>query len=211
MKLYTTGPALCFAGVGGTPGARSPLVLGTCQQAPQIELIRAYTPVMNDLAGQVLPMDEIWQGERAIISLPLNRFQLATVLRMQSLPNFNGLPGQNTSIDIGTAMAQEGNTWPFYMVFPYATGVTARASMNNDLMPGYRFWSCKLVDADKIKPGTTEMSEILTIQADRAYTGSNDPLQGTMVGGSPGPLSALNLAPRLYDFNIAAVNNVTFT
>lgn len=202
-KLWTTGPVLMYAGVGGSASSRSILFLGTGEEAPEINLHREYEPVRNDLSGTVLPMDETYEGQEAMVSVVMNRFNWLTLLRCQtaSEANFGSLtPGSDVAGAIGSLMAQEGQTFPLYCVFPYAT----RASMAT--MPlGYRFWSAKMIGPDNIKGGTRNKKIHCQFKCMRSYTASTNPLSGPAVGGTPGLGAGFSSVGILYDFNVTGV------
>lgn len=201
-KMWTTGPALLYAGIAGGKNSKQIRFVGTGETAPDIELKRAYSPAKNDLAGTIIPMDEVYEGQEALITVTVNRYNLSTILAMQaaSEANFGGTPGYDTAGAIGSLMAQEGNTFPFYVVFPYATRPTMAG-----MMAGYRFWSGKLVGPDTVKPGTKEKQILLMVKCMRAYTASPSPLSGPALGGTPGLGAGFNSVGKLYDFDVAGV------
>lgn len=200
-KLYTTGPVHIFVGCGGSVNAKQVLYLGTGQEAPDIEIQREFEPVKNDIGGTMLPMDRVYEGQEAMISVALNRIKLTTLHAMQSIRLGGLTPGIETVDTIGTAICQEGWTYPTFLVFPYQA---AKASMA-DLPAGYRFWSTFLQGPDRIKPGTRVKQVHVLIRCMRHFGNVANPLSGSAVGGQPGLSTTLSLIPKLYDFDVSGM------
>ncbi len=202
-KVYVTGPVHMWAGVGGQDlNSKTPLYLGTGQQAPDIDIKCEWDQVMNDLSGTKLGFDDLYEGTEAMISFVLNRFKYATLLRMMSRPNYaQGTPGMEVSGDVGTLMGHENMTFPFWCKFPYNA-----KPFQNDMPAGLRFWSCKLLSPDKIQGGTKDKKIHCIVHAKRAFTNKSSPLGGpSIVYNGGGAASVNNLDGgtfKLYDYDM---------
>ncbi len=166
-RIYSTGPALIYAGVNDAPGV-VPVFIGTCQSAPEIDIQPSFHHVMNDLGGNQKPFDRMWEGEEGMVSGVLNRFNYLTLLRMMSRPRTNtatpGTAGINISGDVGTLMGQEGLTYHLWVAFP--KGGTLPYP---DLVPGYHFYAAMLLGPDKIQPGTKDLGVHCIWQCQRQF------------------------------------------
>lgn len=182
--IYSTGPALAYVNVltiaGGvvtTPNGTA-TYLGTFERPPKINISPAYTPVMNDLGGTVLPTDRVFQGQEAQISGTMNRFNMTT---MQGLMRQNGLPavivapgnqaaglaigeGTNTLAAYGGLMNQDVLGFVFYIVFSRGA-VAAQTAVG--LIPGYRFFSTFLEGPHDISAGSGEFKQAVSFRAQR--------------------------------------------
>src|SRR5215468_4185309 len=113
----TTGAVEIFAGVG--PG-RSHLFLGWGKTSPRFQRRYGYLPFFTDLGGPAIPMDEVFAGQEAYISVDLNFFRADTLGRVESVPNPGGSGALgNVFGDIGTLMVWEGMAYALTLVFPY--------------------------------------------------------------------------------------------
>lgn len=204
-KLWTSGPVLVFT---GTSLSKQPEYLGTGEEAPDVEISRSFEEVKNDLAGTVLPMDRVYEGQEGMTSVVLNRYNERVLLHCQSIrPGLadNASPGIDEVDNIGTMIGQEGWTYPLWLLFPYATLKPSMA----DMKPGYRFWSSFLIGPDQIKAGTRAKRVHLMFKHQRAFTAASSPV-GTVsaVGGAPNIASLINLKGKLYDFDMSNVANI---
>lgn len=201
-KVYCTGPAHLFVGVGDLVN-KTPLYLGTAESAPQISWRREYELVMNDLGGARLPLDRTAQGEEATISAVLTRWNESVFSRLMSVPVYTATRGQESTQpgdDLGTVMGQEGFTFPVWITFPYAV---SHAAFVGDMPPGYRFWSC-INMADAIMPGTRAKKHQVMFQATRAWTAKSAPV-GSLTESGGGALLARMV---LYDNDMSGLPDI---
>jgi len=139
-QLYTTGPAhiyLAFPTGSGTQN--SPVYFGTCEDAPQVQIIPKFEDVYNSIGGTV-PFDKSYQGEVALIDLDMNRYNESVYGILAARPRV-GTRGVNIAGDVGTLMGTEGYTIGVYLKFDFgAAGAAPKAAYTaNGMPPGYRF------------------------------------------------------------------------
>lgn len=188
-KIFTTGPALMFLSYG------EPMYLGTAESPPDIDLIGGFEPVFNDLGGTVLPMDRIYEGEEAIISFVLNKYNQPALDIIQAVVGGKTM-GRDTFGDIGTIIGQEDRTFGFGMVFPYAA-----KPIYSDMPAGYNFFSCFRIGPQGVRPGTRAKSHNLILRAQR-YTTARASLGNTI------STSLDSVVSTLYNFNVAAYSSL---
>lgn len=204
-SLWTTGPAHMFTVL--SPTSTTPVYVGTAETKPDIEVTPAWTEVKNDIAGQSLPLDRMYDGMEGMVSAIMTRWNYPVLLAMQARPNIavagagglGGAEGVNFQLDVGTMMSTEGFTYPFWVWFPKAA-LAAYAGMP----AGYRFWSTFLIGPDKIEPGTRAKKQALVVKAQRAFTPSNSPAQSVPGGMVPGGPTAVF---RLFDHNMTGISS----
>lgn len=164
-QLYTSGPAHVYWGQ---------LYLGTARVKPYIEIIPAWSRFYSDETGRVVPRDESFDMEHAVIVAELNRidfavYQLLTPQKYegQGLPTYKGgyaglkKAGSYTFDATGTMVIAEGFAQDLRIVFPYSP-VTAFAGMP----PGYRFPTTVFEGPDRFSDmGISDLALTLTWHA----------------------------------------------
>ena len=179
-SIYSTGPAYVYIGFLNKP---EPLTtdgevillgddidiffLGTCEDAPEIELQPIYVDVRSDTGGVSVPFDKIFDGQTARILLPrMNRFNWDVYKMLQGVPNV-GLTNnmaKNVAGDIGALMLREGSAVGVWIVFPYADPFLAFGTPE-DMPRGYHFPGGLFVGPNNLKPGTEDLKNSLLFQA----------------------------------------------
>lgn len=156
-QLYTTGPAHIFVGVGTGTGGLDVAYLGTCENAPRVQLRPASKGVMNAISGTVVPHDKSFQGEEGFIGLDLTRWNqsVLNVVRGRAVPSV-GPPGAYLPGDYGTLMITEGRAMRVWMTFPYAAKAAFNQAASGAMPPGYRFLYCEPIGPDDLGPLSTE-------------------------------------------------------
>jgi hypothetical protein len=205
VQLWTTGPAFLFTNVG-----TGIVFLGTAQSAPEIEVTPSFTPIMNDMSGQRLPMDRHYDGTEAIITAIFTRWNFSALMSMFNRPFATALQGAGTNsiFDMGTIMGQEGATYPLWVWFPKAPVAAGGANPANayaTMVPGYRFWSTLMIGPERISPGTKALTQSVVIQAQRAFTTFTDPVPGNIYDGGSGA------AFKLYDHDMTGISAALIT
>lgn len=160
--------------------------LGTAKVAPKIRIQRAYKKVFNDLTGQLLPFERIFQGEEAQIISPLNRFNQQVYALIASAPR-QGAPGSTAAgshgpLDIGAKVYQNSCGFGLILQFPFASTVNSPAGEGMPVC--YYFPVCVSEVDDFTSLGTAEEEIMLAITAQQGYipfTGSTSPLGGTVL------------------------------
>lgn len=173
-QLYCTGPAHVFIATSiysqGGPQSTGILYLGTCEDAPDIQLGPEYEPVRNDISGKKKPFDMQYQGEDALISLDLNRYNEAVYAIIANRPLRAGGRGVDTGIDIGALIATEGGQINVYVQFPFNPAKAAMMNAANGPMPpGYRFPFCVPIGPEKLSMGTKPKKVHLLMYAWQAW------------------------------------------
>lgn len=150
-QLYCTGPAHVFVGFSNQTGVGTPLYLGTAEDAPEIELGPEFEPVMNDISGKKKPLDMQYQGEDALISVDLNRYNEATYALLAQRINSGAPRGTDNALDIGSLAATEGLQLCCAILFPFA----AKPAMGaGGMPPGYYFPAVVPIGPEKLTMGT---------------------------------------------------------
>lgn len=164
-KVYSTGPA--YIHLATSPSATTGAFLGTCENAPDIDIELAFKDVKNDFGGKILPFDLNFQGRQGWVNVPaLNRFNWALFNKIVDMPTADGAsPGIDGWGEIGTNYAQEGMGLTIFVSFPY-NQFPAYA----DLPRGYRFVCCAVQDRVKVQPGTEDLKTGFVFHAIRIFT-----------------------------------------
>jgi hypothetical protein len=131
--------------------------------------MRAFKPLMNDVMAHMLPFDKSFQGEKAIISMSMSRWDYALYLRMAQ-PTLGGVPGTLNFGSLGTMMIYEGYAIRIGIQFPY-NAVAAFSGMP----AGYVFNACTMEADDISEEGGTE-GQILNLSFEA--TGIYNPATG---------------------------------
>lgn len=138
---YSTGPVAIYVGVGdtvtkkeildpntGSKGivaqyartvGKKPVFLGTCKRWPVIIIKPEWKPLFTDFSGQV-PEDIMFMGEHAYVIAEVNRYSEAVYRSISSRPYYWANRGKAFSSAVGTLMKHEEQTYPIWLVFPYA-------------------------------------------------------------------------------------------
>lgn len=181
-QLYSTGPAHVFvAGTGGTVTTHgTPLYLGTAESRPRINIMRHWREAMNDITGQISPMDLMYQGQSGIISVALSRWNEGVYQRIVHRSVNAGanaadiLPGVDSETSVGSLMIHEAQLTHLWLTFPKAVlpfyngggGLTG----NGGPFPlGYHFFATQIADQDEMSPGTDPLVRTLQFKAIRAF------------------------------------------
>jgi hypothetical protein len=169
---FVTGPCGAFVRLSSTP-----VFLGHCERSPSVQIRPYYSPVFSDFAGQRVPLDEIYDGEDAVISLDLTRYNEAVYTAMAARPSGmsplgpNAPRGANAPGDIGSLMLLEGYTFDLWLTFPYAAKAVFSSGATGGPMPaGYHMPACYLEGPDDLGPlGTTARRLRLNFHALRTF------------------------------------------
>jgi len=188
-SVQCTGAVLLYLNMPVAAGAYgSPRWLGTAERYPRVQRRAGWVPVFNDLGGQVIPIDTLFQGEDAFISVDLTRWDdnvmRAALARPSSVQAAEGTTGTG---DVGTLMCLEFKAHILYLVFPYA----AKTPMVNAGMPaGWRFPQAVLEGPDDFDSMGTAPRKIRTVW--HAYR-------------FMGPVSTGGASFTLFDFDMSSV------
>jgi hypothetical protein len=147
--LPVTGPAHIY--VGKRP-AGDFLYLGTAELAPSIQIVPAFQPVFNDIGGELVEFDSMYDGEKAIVAADINRYNEAVLAAMQARPfhTADSVPGFGNRLSRGTLMLQGGNAYPLYLKYSFFGTTNAVPGMP----AGCLFHAAMLSGPDAIIPGT---------------------------------------------------------
>ena len=153
-QAYTSGPCPLYAGVG-LNGA--PVFLGHAERFPRIQIRPRWSDVYCDLSGQSVPYDQVYDGEDAVVTADLTRWNesVYAVMADRAKTNSNFLAitsrGANGFGEIGSLMVTEGLAYNLYVVFPFA----AKAAYSATMPLGYRFQAAFLQGPDDFELGGT--------------------------------------------------------
>lgn len=196
-QIYVPGPALIYVGVANSQGV-TPEFFGTGETAPDVDVNGSLIPVMNDLGGTTLPFDRIWDGEEAMISVVINRFNWATMRKLLARPNFRRVaptPGTSISGDIGTLIGGEGMTYNLWLQWTYATKASMSGGAPEGPMPGgFRFFSAFMSYPTKMPGGTKDQKNSCIFQCQRGFG---------IPGGAGNGIPVGNFG--LYDWDMSAL------
>lgn len=132
MQPYSTGAVTVFAGLASGTGGRSPgpltsanatagktpFVLGTCETAPDPDVVAEYAPIRNDLAGPTLPAFNMYVGQSGTLTLNMTMWNETVANRLrQFIDRGSGslAPGTDRAIDRGTILELEGFAFPLWL------------------------------------------------------------------------------------------------
>jgi len=167
-SLFVTGPCLVYVGYLSS-GTYS--FLGTAQRPPRVRTRRGWVPVYNDLGGTQVPFDLLFAGQEAFIIADMNRFKMAVMQAISSMPNTDGIAGLNTAGDIGTLMQAEGAAFALVLVFPYAV---LKPAMRAAGLPGGLTFPCAVLEGpDDLEVGTVNMKKNLIFHCIPGYNPAN--------------------------------------
>lgn len=144
-QFWCTGPVQIWAGVGF---GSAPMFVGYTERQPEI-LVRPYwTTVLCDFFGQNSPADLIYDGEDALLTAEVTKFNenVYSIMADRAVAR-NGVAarGHNTPGEIGTLVVQEQVAFTLWFRFPYS----AKAAMAG--MPaGYRWPWVTLEGPDRL-------------------------------------------------------------
>ena len=167
VQPWVEGPNFISVGIAG--GALQ--FFGTAAHCPRPRIQRAFKPLMNDVMAHQLPFDKSFQGQKAIISMSMSRWNYAMYLQMAQTTQ-GGDPGSLNFGSLGTLMLFEGFAMNIGIQFPY-NAIAAFSAMPK----GYIFYGCTMESDDLMEEGGTEGQILnLTFEATSAYnpaTGGN--------------------------------------
>lgn len=139
---------------GGVNG-NSPVFLGTGETAPDIEIRTQWEPLMNDLGGSKVPFDYLCEGEEAIVSVELTRWNEKVLKAIQARPHASGGPrGTQNYLDIGSLMLTENLAYTMWLYFPFSQKAAFQNAANGAMPEGYRFPATFLEGPDVRRVGT---------------------------------------------------------
>jgi hypothetical protein len=173
---YVTGPVLIYAAPHffdskgyvpyNVPGT-SPnnfLFLGTCERYPQIEVIRNFNPVFNDIGGPMTPFDYEVQGSTKVISLDLNKFNETNLEQLFDLDT-------EDSLTRGSLLNTNRLAMELALVFSFFG--TPNAAGYPDLPPGEYYPSTKLLNYYLDPNGTVTRKCRLIIEASPVWSAAD--------------------------------------
>ena len=134
---YVTGPVDIWV----APGNEGAIFLGHAEHGPTISVRPRYSPVYVDLAGQTIPYDMVYDGEDAIVTATLTRWNQNVLDLIEAIAN-DTASGIDDPGDIGSLMLTEGKAYELWLHFPYA----AKPAFA-DMLPGQRF-PCAFLETD---------------------------------------------------------------
>lgn len=178
--------------------ARIPEYLGTAERAPFIDIVEAEEPWYTDEGGHLNPVDFIFMGETATVTVLVTRFSQFVLDRVHSRPNpVNGTSGRNRLKDFGHLAGLERGSFPLYIDFPNAV-LPIYAGLPN----GYRFWFAKLVSS-QIVPGTKAQTAALKFACRQAWQATSHSRPEAHAPVEKGAIEAV-----LYDHDLSLARSI---
>jgi hypothetical protein len=173
---YVSGPVDIWCGVG--PGY-TPLLLGWCEKFPTIQIRPSYSPVFVDIGGQMVPLDWMYQGEEALVSGDIIKWNENTYANIAAKSNrATPVRGYNGPGEMGTLMVGEGVAYPLWLRFPYTGKAAFQQAVSGSMPAGYRFVASFLMNDDMPQLGTAARKIHLVWHCVRVF----DPTVITSVG-----------------------------
>jgi hypothetical protein len=163
-QLYCTGPVDLWIGFN----FESPDFLGHSERGPSFQVRPQYSPVFVDLGGQNVPFDTVYDGEDAMVTVDLTRWNNGLLEIIQDKAGLTG-PGSDAPGNIGTLMVTEGSAYQLYLHFPYAAKAAFSNQTNGALPAGYRFRAAFLETDDSPDLGTKAKKQHLVFHCLRTF------------------------------------------
>jgi hypothetical protein len=170
-QLYTTGPVDLWV----APQGQGPFFLGHSEKGPSFQVRPQFSDVFVDLGGQNVPFDVVYQGEDALVTVDLARWNqnvLALIQDIATLGAGGNAPGNDPSGAIGTLMLTEQKAYPLYLRFPYASKAAFSTGPSGAEPPGYRFLFAMLQEDGFPDLGTKARKQHLVWHCLRAFNPS---------------------------------------
>jgi len=169
------------------------LPLGWSEKGPSFQIRPRYSDVYVDLGGQNVPFDVMYQGEDALVSITLAKFNQTTLNIIQNKANpGGGPPGTDPFGSIGTLMLTEQKAYNLFLRFPYASVKAfyyGAGNASGPMPPGYRFLQATFVTDDHPALGTKPKFPRVAWHCLRNF----DPSTGTF---------------KLFDFDMSAIGSI---
>lgn len=146
----------------------------------------AYKKVFNDLTGQLIPIERIFQGEEGQVLSPLNRFNQDVYTLISSAPRFgapNTFPrGSHGPLDIGAKVRENSCYFGLILQLPFAGTVNSPSS---EAMPKYYYFPmCVCENDDFEEMGTAAEEILLAITAQQVFIPGNNSSTNVLQGGT---------------------------
>lgn len=143
-KQFVTGPCDIFVNFGIIDGVLTePKFLGHSERGPRIQIRPQYTMTYVDITGLRTGFDAIYDGEDALVSFQLNRWNPSIYHETSHPFSRNSARGESRSGDVGTLMVYEGAARYLWIRFPHQA-----KSSYTEQVAGYRFHAAFLQTDD---------------------------------------------------------------
>lgn len=181
---YCTGPVHVFVRVpssGSSPflpegvlaGGEQIGYLGTTEVAPEIDWVKVWRPVFNAIGGEMVPFDQMYQGQVIQIRLDLERRSETVLEAIGQCPNFGRdgrlEDGDDATGDIGKLLLANGRAYEMWLVNTFWQQNVPNLAAMPDLKPGYYFRACKTDREFRGREGLMESKAFLQVEAVRSY------------------------------------------
>ncbi len=148
-----------------TPLASSPIYLGTCESTPQVVFQETSKPVFNDIGGGQIPMQQVEQGEMAVLASAINRFSKSTY---QTLLQQTQQLGRRAAFSRGRLRFGR-TTFKLWMVYENALDAIVRAEFPG-LEMGWYFPTVQIENRSFERMGTADELWVMNATAFPLYT-----------------------------------------
>lgn len=144
------------------------MYIGTCKEAPEVDVRPAYIDIKNDIGGRSVPIQKMYDGEQHLLYLTAtNRFDWAGY-KFMSRASVPGDVGPGVSIDgaLNRGSLSLGLD-DFEFVLRYSFGGTPN---NTVAFPvGRRYYSCTLLGARESTVGSRLMEVSMVLEANGLF------------------------------------------
>lgn len=173
--ISCSGPIHIYARFRSGPIAQ---YLGTCVEAPEPDHTYYHIPIMNDLGGRSVPFQIIQDGEDAVVSMVMNRFDINVCRGIRALPSAAGGGvvgnlGSETGFARGTLVIGSSD-FELVIVNKYAG---TPASGNSFLNLGRRYASSMLERYKESTKGSRVLEVAMLVKCENGFITSG-PLAG---------------------------------
>ena len=142
-QQWSTGAIHMFVAFNPAFGLGStPYYLGTCETFPRDERRPEWEMVLNDVSGRKKPLDASFQGEDAVVSCVLTRWDASVMNDLEDLPgSLTSVPGSYSFNDVGAMAMLEGLTSTVWLVRTFGSALANKTAYGADI-PGRRYLQC---------------------------------------------------------------------
>lgn len=171
-QVLGTGPVHVYLSFGGASSPSSyadgaysgPIYYGTTRDGPDITEHISHYPVMNDLTGPALSIDDGYAGREDIITLVMTRWLESLDQSIEAYPRqAAGLVRGSTPLaSIGSLVVSEGMTFRMWLVH---AGAGRAANVAAGLASGRMYYECEVLGPNKPVRGNKENMMVRVFKA----------------------------------------------
>lgn len=154
-----TGPVHVYIGISGTPN-----YYGTTREGPDITEVVSHYPVMNDLTGPALSIDDGYAGREDHIALVMTRWKETLDQLLEKYPTQAGANprGAMPLSTLGSMIVHEGLGFPVWLIY---AGAGRAGNVAEGMPKGRLYFSCELIGPNKPVHGLKENMKVRLFKA----------------------------------------------